>query len=156
MAAILSLPQCVYLWHYMFLEHKYHNCGFTYCSAFPDSLVIHYNDVIMSISIQQPHDCLFNRLYRPYQRKHQNSMTLAFVRGIHRWPVNSWHKGPVIWKMFPFNDVIMITMPVTVCGVWCTLGRGFLSLITENLLMIIVIHTHGETSNGSWCIGIKG
>ena len=41
------------------------------------------------------------------QRKHQSSASLAFVRGIHRWPVNSPHKGPMTRKMFPFNDVIM-------------------------------------------------
>ena len=41
------------------------------------------------------------------QRKHQSSASLAFVRGIHRWPVNSPHKGPVTWKMFPFDDLIM-------------------------------------------------
>ena len=41
------------------------------------------------------------------QRKHQSSASLAFVRGIHRWPVNSPHKGLVTWKMFPFDDVIM-------------------------------------------------
>ena len=41
------------------------------------------------------------------QRKHQSSASLAFVRGIHRWPVNSRHKGPVPRKMFPFDDVIM-------------------------------------------------
>ena len=35
-------------------------------------------------------------------------MSLAFVRGLHRWLVNSPHKGPVTWKMFPFDDVIMI------------------------------------------------
>ena len=29
------------------------------------------------------------------QTKHQTSASLAFVRGIHRWPVNSPHKGPV-------------------------------------------------------------
>ena len=29
------------------------------------------------------------------QRKHQSSAALAFVRGIHRWPVDSPHKGPV-------------------------------------------------------------
>ena len=28
------------------------------------------------------------------QRKHQSSASLAFVRGIHRWPVNSPHKWP--------------------------------------------------------------
>ena len=41
-------------------------------------------------------------------RKPQSSASLAFVRGIHRWPVNSPHKGPVMWKVFPFDDVIMI------------------------------------------------
>ena len=42
------------------------------------------------------------------QRKHQNSASLAFVRGIHRRPVNSLHKRPVTREMFPFDDVIMI------------------------------------------------
>ena len=41
------------------------------------------------------------------QRKHQSSASLAFVRGIHRSPVNSPHKGPVTRKMSPFDDVIM-------------------------------------------------
>ena len=42
------------------------------------------------------------------QRKHQSSASLAFVRGFHRWPVDSLQKGPVTRKMFPFEDVIMI------------------------------------------------
>ena len=42
------------------------------------------------------------------QRKQQSSTSLAFVRGIHREPVNSPHKGPVTQKMFPFDDVIML------------------------------------------------
>ena len=41
------------------------------------------------------------------QRKHQSSTSLAFVRGIHRSPVNSPHKGPVTPNRFPFDDVIM-------------------------------------------------
>ena len=41
------------------------------------------------------------------QRKHQSSASLAFVKGIHRSPVNSPQKGPVTRKMFPFDDVIM-------------------------------------------------
>ena len=41
------------------------------------------------------------------QRKHQSSASLAFVWGIHRWPVNSPHKWPVTWKTFPYNDAIM-------------------------------------------------
>ena len=42
------------------------------------------------------------------QRKLESSTSLAFVRGIHRGPVNSPHKWPVTWKIFPFDDVIMI------------------------------------------------
>ena len=38
------------------------------------------------------------------QIKHQSSASLAFVSGIHRWPVNSPHKGSVMRKMFPFDD----------------------------------------------------
>ena len=41
------------------------------------------------------------------QRKHQSSASLAYVRGIHRRPVNSLHKWPVMRKMFPYDDVIM-------------------------------------------------
>ena len=41
------------------------------------------------------------------QRKHQSSASMAFVQEIHRWPVNSPHKGPVMRKMFTFDDVIM-------------------------------------------------
>ena len=42
------------------------------------------------------------------QSKHQSSVSLAFVWGIHRGPVNSPHKWPVTRKMFPFDDVIML------------------------------------------------
>ena len=42
------------------------------------------------------------------QSKHQSSASLAFVREIHRGPVNFPHKWPVTRKMFPFDDVIMI------------------------------------------------
>ena len=41
------------------------------------------------------------------QRKHQSSASLAFMRGIHRGPLNSPHKWPVPRKMFPFDDVII-------------------------------------------------
>ena len=41
------------------------------------------------------------------QRKDHSSVSLAIVRGIHRWPVNSPHNGPVTRKMFPFDDVTM-------------------------------------------------
>ena len=49
--------------------------------------------------------CLLKCWFR--HRKHQSSASLAFVRGIHRSPVNSPHKRPVTRKMFPIDDVIM-------------------------------------------------
>ena len=42
-------------------------------------------------------------------KKHQSLASLAFVWGIHRWPMNSPRKRPVMRKMFPFDDVIMRT-----------------------------------------------
>ena len=42
-----------------------------------------------------------------YQRKLQSSASLAFVWGIHRWPMNSPHEWPVTRKMFPFDDAIV-------------------------------------------------
>ena len=44
------------------------------------------------------------------QRIYQSSASLAFVRGIHRWPVDSPHKGPVMRTKFPFDNVIMIRL----------------------------------------------
>ena len=60
-----------------------------------------------SVSNHQPHDCLLNRLFRRKSKKNQRPASLAFVRGVHRWPVNSPYKWPLTRKMFPFDDVIM-------------------------------------------------
>ena len=45
-----------------------------------------------SVSNHQSHSTVYSD---PDQRNHQSSMSLTFVRGIHRWPVNSLHKWPV-------------------------------------------------------------
>ena len=37
-------------------------------------------------------------------------MSLAFVREIHWWLVNSPYKGPVMQKMFPFDGVFMLKL----------------------------------------------
>ena len=71
---------------------------------------VHYSDVIMSAMASQMTGVLIvclNVCSVADQRKHQSSMLVAFVRGIHRWLVNSPHKGPVARKMFSFDDVIM-------------------------------------------------
>ena len=44
------------------------------------------------------------------KRTHESSASLALVRGIHRGPMNSPHKWPVTRKMFPFDDVIMVSL----------------------------------------------
>ena len=41
------------------------------------------------------------------QAQIKKPIKVAFVRGIHQWPVDSPHKVPVTQKMFPFDDVIM-------------------------------------------------
>ena len=52
------------------------------------------------------------------QRKHQSSPSLAFVRGIHRWPGNSPLKWSVTRKMLPFDDVIMSLLNVSLPAMW--------------------------------------
>ena len=37
-------------------------------------------------------------------RKQKSSASLAFVRGVHPWLVNSTHKGSVKWKLVPFGE----------------------------------------------------
>ena len=71
---------------------------------------MHYNDVIMGPIASQitSFTIVYSIVYSDTdQRKHQSSSSLAFVRGIHRGPVNSPHKWPVTLKMFTFDDVIM-------------------------------------------------
>ena len=73
---------------------------------------IHYSDIIIGAMASQITGMLTVYLIicsGAYQRKHQSSVSLAFVRGIHWWPVNSSHKGPVTRRMFTFDDVVMYT-----------------------------------------------
>ena len=69
-----------------------------------------YSDVTMSIvaSHMTSISIVCSNVYSgAYQREHESSALLAFVRGIRRWPVDSPHKGPVTREMFPFDDIIM-------------------------------------------------
>ena len=70
----------------------------------------HYSDVIMGAMASQITSLtiVYSTVYSGAdQRKHQSSASLSFVRGIHRWPVNSQHKWPVTQKMFPSDNVIV-------------------------------------------------
>ena len=70
----------------------------------------HYNDVMISMMASQITSLtiVYSTIYSGAdQKRHQSSASLAFMRGIHRWPVNSLHKGPETRKMFPFDDIII-------------------------------------------------
>ena len=79
-------------------------------TKFVITILQHYDDVIMTTMASQITSLtiVYSTVYSGAdQRKYQSSASLAFVRGIHRGPVNSPHKWPVARKMFPFDDVIM-------------------------------------------------
>ena len=91
-----------------------HSCDISYeisCDVVVgNSWECHYTDVMMGEMASQITSLkiVYSSIYwGADQRKHQSSASLAFVRGIHRGPVNSLHKGPVARKMFPLDDVIM-------------------------------------------------
>ena len=80
----------------------------------------HYGDVIMGEIASQITSLtiVYSTVYSDVnQRKHQSSASVAWVRGIHRKPVNSPHKWPVTRKMFPFDDVIMNNFHCAIC-IW--------------------------------------
>ena len=98
-----------------FLQHSVHSVA-EILSKY--SLSVHYRDVIMGAMASQITSLtiVYSTFYSGAdQRKHQSSTSLAFVRGIHRRPVNFPHKCSVTWNMFPFDDVIMFSAYHTIC-----------------------------------------
>ena len=74
-------------------------------------LSYHYDDVIMSAMASQitSPTFVYSSVYSgTVQRKHQTFASLAFVKEIHRWPVNPPHKWLVTRKMFPYDYVIVL------------------------------------------------
>ena len=104
------LPMQWNKWEVDFVNIRYCGTSHGYSLGITDnSLAIRWcHNGRESVSNQQPHDCLLNRLFSRRSKKHQSSAPLAFVRGIRRGPVNSPHKLPVTRKMLPFDDVIML------------------------------------------------
>ena len=77
------------------------------------------------------------------QGKYQSAASLAFVSGIHRWPVNSPHQGPITRKMLPFDDVIMLCLQRSSYAKsnsisWChhALGGLYVSGLKSNVFCI--------------------
>ena len=70
----------------------------------------HYNDVIIRAMASQITSIaiVYSTVYsRRRPKKTSKPRVIGLCEGIHRWPVNSPHKGPVTRKMLPFDDVIM-------------------------------------------------
>ena len=112
-------------------------------------MLIHYGDAIMIVSASEI--TTVSMIYSAVclgtdQRKHQSSASLAFVRGIHRWPVNSPHKGPVMRKCFHLmtsswnipNDSILPSVRRT-----SGYHRHFWNIINDYLFTILY-HTRYE------------
>ena len=90
------------------------------------SFFAHYNDVIMGTLASQITSLtiVYSTVYSDAdQRKHRSSASLAFLRGIHRGPVNSPQKWPVTRKMFPFDDVIIV------CACWRLTPTGITNIL---------------------------
>ena len=92
----------------------------------------HYDDVIVGAMASQITSLtiVYSAVYSgANQSKHQSSTSLAYVWGIHRGPVNSTYKWPVMWKMFPFDDIIMSCLYNSICvGLNCRLQYTTISL----------------------------
>ena len=95
------------------------------------------------VSNNQPQDCLLNRLFRRRSNKSSKLRVTGPCEANSPWPVNSPHKGPVTvtQKMFPFDNVIMTQQ------IWRP---------QASTLLPCMIASNRDTSNGSWCMGIKG
>ena len=92
---LFSTKKCIWicrLWNGT--DFVYVSMHYTY--QFICHIATHYSDVIMSAVASQ----ITSVCSGADHRKHQSSASLAFVRGIHRWPVDSPHKEPVTRKCF--------------------------------------------------------
>ena len=94
---------------------------------------------------------------------YQSSVSLAFVRWIHCWPVDFPHKVPVTWKMLPSDDIIIwisyrgVSVFATDCPVvFGAMGSAFASFIVDNdfcafaFFIYIYIYKHMYFNNISW------
>ena len=93
----------------------------------------HYSDAIMSTIASQITgvSIIYSTIcWGADKKNHQSSASLAFVRGIHRWSVNSPHKGPGTRKMFSFDDVIIY---------WCVANWLFIRQMSVNIFHHILM-----------------
>ena len=96
--------------HYEETAFHFHRSSSEWTRRMDTLDINHYNDAIMDPRASQITSLtiIYSTAYSGAdQRNHQSSASLTFVRGIHRWPVNSPHKWPVTRKMFSCDDFFM-------------------------------------------------
>ena len=95
-----------------------HNFNYVYSGLILES----YGITVMSndhqnILIHLPPSCLFRSLHKLASKETMKVPHHSpFVKGIHQSQMDSPHKGPVLWKLFPFYDVILEHTAVTPVG----------------------------------------
>ena len=65
------------------------------------------------VSNYRPIECLFNTFFRLTTKNIICPRLCPYVKGIHKWPVDSLQKGTVKKKMVPFDDIIMMSRRFT-------------------------------------------
>ena len=98
-------------------------------------------------SNHQPHDCLLNRLFRRRSKKTSKLRVTGFVRGIHRWPVNSPAQGASNAE----NVSIWWRHHVTIRQPWenFILNMGIALLVREQLFIVMAL------MSGDWWITLR-
>ena len=87
-------------------------CHF-YRHSLDSSLQWRHNDHD-GVSNHKHHGCLLHRLFRRRSKKTSKLRVTGLCEGNSPGPVNSPHKGPVMRKIFPFDDVIMFLFHVSI------------------------------------------
>ena len=103
----------------------------------------HYSGAIMDAMASQTTSItiVYSSVYSGAdQRKHQSSASLAFVWGIHRWPVNSPHNGPVTRRRRHF--VFWIGTSILSCLADAKRRIALLCLVLRCLVCPKINHFH--------------
>ena len=82
----------------------------TFCRKCTSKCSLHWrHNGHCDVSNHQPQSCLLSGLFRRRSAKISKLRVTGLCVRNSPGPVNSPHKGPVTRKMFPFDDVIMLT-----------------------------------------------
>ena len=89
--------------------------------------------------LRSPASHLFTRPFKLVQRNHQSSASLAFVRGSHRWPVNSPQRASnaenvSIWRHHEWWICVSVISP----PIWDILIAHYRGALLQKVVMIFL------------------